>query len=118
MQETMLKKHRMFLLQTGIILVYSKVCYPTISGLFVPLFTSSLSSYGTDPGHLDNQSSGPSYMKKTVKMVVRMVEMVMESSTMRLAMVVSGIVFTQRSILNYIYFLNTINRLLAAAGLG
>ena len=57
-------------------------------------------------------------MKKTVKMVIRMVEMVMESSTMRLAMVVSGIVFTQRSILNYIYFLNTINRLLAAAGLG
>ena len=57
-------------------------------------------------------------MKKTVKMVIRMVEMVMESSTMRLAMVVSGSVFTQRSILNYIYFLNTINRLLAAAGLG
>ena len=47
-------------------------------------------------------------------MVTTMVDTVMESSSMRLAMIVSGIVFAQTSILNYTYFLNTINSLLAA----
>ena len=49
-----------------------------------------------------------------MSMVTTMVDTVMESSSMRLAMIVSGIVFAQTSILNYTYFLNTINSLLAA----
>ena len=46
------------------------------------------------------------------------VEAVMDSGMVEVAMIVSAIVFTQRSILNYTYFLNNVRRLLEAAGLG
>ena len=46
------------------------------------------------------------------------VEAVMDSGMVEVAMIVSAIVFTQSSILNYTYFLNNVRRLLEAAGLG
>ena len=50
---------------------------------------------------------------ETMKTVVTSVmEMVMESNSMRLAMIISGIVFTQTSILNFVYFLGSVQGLL------
>lgn len=52
------------------------------------------------------------HMVKT--MMTKVVSTVMESNSARLAMIVSGIVFTQTSILNYVYFLDSVRRLLGA----
>ena len=41
-------------------------------------------------------------------------ETVMESGTARVAMIVSAIVFTQTSILNFVYYLDSVRRLLGA----
>ena len=50
--------------------------------------------------------------------VTTAMQAVMDSGMVEVAMIVSAIVFTQTSILNYTYFLNNIRRLLEAAGLG
>ena len=79
----------------------------------------SYGSYGAAPG---NTRPAAGYMETMTRvmveglktMVTSMVETVMESSSMRLAMIVSGIVFAQTSILNFTYFLNTVNSLLSA----
>ena len=67
-------------------------------------------------------SASPYYKQKMVammgdlvkSMVTSMVTTAMESNSARLAMVVSGIVFTQTSVLNYVYFLDSVRRLLGA----
>ena len=67
-------------------------------------------------------SASPHYKQKMVammgdlvkSMVTSMVTTAMESNSARLAMVVSGIVFTQTSVLNYVYFLDSVRRLLGA----
>ena len=52
-------------------------------------------------------------MKEKVKKTVETsMEMVTEDGAMKLAMIISAIVFAQTSFLNYSYFLNNIRRLL------
>ena len=52
-------------------------------------------------------------MKEKVKKTVETsMEMVMDDGAMKLAMIISAIVFAQTSFLNYSYFLNNIRRLL------
>ena len=45
-------------------------------------------------------------------MVTSVMDLVMESNAMRLAMIISGIVFTQTSVLNFVYFLGSVQGLL------
>ena len=45
-------------------------------------------------------------------LMASMVDTLMESNAARLAMIMSGIVFTQTSVLNYAYFLSTVQGLL------
>ena len=50
--------------------------------------------------------------EKVKKTVAKSMEMVPDDGAMKLAMIISAIVFAQTSFLNYSYFLNNIRRLL------
>ena len=85
-----------------------------------PLFSISSYNYqAQSPAESSSQQTPPQDYKMTVTvaeamktMVTSVMDLVMESNAMRLAMIISGIVFTQTSVLNFVYFLGSVQGLL------
>ena len=76
-------------------------------------YEAPVESYTTQAHPQDNKMAMMLTVAETMKtMMTSVMEMVMESGTMRLAMIISGIIFTQTSILNFVYFLGGIQGLL------